>query len=156
METTTFIGKDGKKHTCITQYYEIGTYVIIDNKTETQGSSVLSEAQIHSRIRKDQKWFPGESSDIPEKPKEIKSVWDNDGKTADRYTVVFKTLAPAGFITGIIGGRESLSLSENPTHPQGVSLMGIAIPGEHLGKRIQFYALPLHVIRHVIDRLKEK
>ena len=91
MMRTTFIGKDEKEHTFTSQYYEIGTYGIFDNKSNQQGNFNRSESQLHLTLRKHNKWFEEESTPIPEKPKCIKSVWDNDGKTMDRYTIVLKT-----------------------------------------------------------------
>jgi len=71
----------------------------------------------------------------------IKSVWDNGGKTLDRYTVVFN-------IEGL-----ALGLSDDPEHPQGFSQCGSGIPGEHLGKLILFEDLPLNVRLHVHKRI---
>lgn len=149
MMVTTFIGKDEKEHTFTSQYYEIGTYGIFDNKSNQQGNFNRSESQLHLTLRKHNKWFEEESTPIPEKPKCIKSVWDNDGKTIDRYTVVFKThemsIEKDTF--------DSLGLSIYPEHPQGFSQMGSCKVGEHLGKRIKFHDLPIQVIQHIIARI---
>jgi hypothetical protein len=45
-------------------------------------------------------------------PKDVKSIWDNEGKTLDRYTVVLKEEHSPGNLL-------MLGLSTNPTHPQG-------------------------------------
>ncbi len=75
--------------------------------------------------------------------KEIHSVWDNGGKTADQYTVVMKD-------------GDALGLSDNPTHPQGFSQWDSGVrAGSHLGKKISFDKLPPKVKKHVEDRLKE-
>lgn len=75
-------------------------------------------------------------------PKHVR-CYDNKGETADRYTVVF---------TGRFKGRDGycfyLHMSEAPCSPQGVGIMAssreiIDRPiSSHLGRRIQFKALP--------------
>jgi len=77
------------------------------------------------------------------KPKMVR-CYDNGGKTADRYTVVF-----TGRYTHKTGGDFIfLSMSTHPTHPQGVGQHGsdrnqIDRPAySHLGKRIKFDDLP--------------
>lgn len=64
-------------------------------------------------------------------------IYDNGGKTADRYTAVFmdEPERPAG-IFGALG------MSEKPFHPQGVGMHCSAAPGKHLGKRITYEQLP--------------
>lgn len=63
-------------------------------------------------------------------------VYDNGGKTLDRYTVVYMT-EPEG--RGLYGAR---GMSENPFDPQGFGQYCAAMPGRHLGRRISFDALP--------------
>lgn len=75
-------------------------------------------------------------------PKKVR-IYDNGGKTFDRYTVVF---------TGNYAGRDGicsyLGMSERPFHPQGFCQHGehrqvIDRPRYgHLGKRIKFESLP--------------
>lgn len=63
-------------------------------------------------------------------------IYDNGGKSFDRYTVVYMN-DPEG--NGCYGAR---GMSEHPTHPQGFGLYTSAMPGRHLGKRITFDQLP--------------
>ena len=65
-------------------------------------------------------------------------IYDNGGKTFDRYTVVFmsRPYAPNSPL------REALAMSGNPYHPQGFGQFTSALPGRHLGKRIKPDALP--------------
>jgi hypothetical protein len=64
------------------------------------------------------------------------SIYDNGGKTADRYTVVY--------LENCLGKElyECRGMSEHPTHPQGYGQLGSATPGRHLGKFIEFDELP--------------
>lgn len=64
-------------------------------------------------------------------------VYDNGGKTADRYTVVYMDEPER-----TPGLYACLGMSERPQHPQGVGMHGIAQPGPHLGKRIRYADLP--------------
>lgn len=63
-------------------------------------------------------------------------IYDNGGKTFDRYTVVYMT-EPEG--RGLYGAR---GMSENPFDPQGFGQYCSAMPGRHLGRRISFDDLP--------------
>lgn len=64
-------------------------------------------------------------------------LYDNGGKTADRYTAVdmdrperaHNTFAAFGF-------------NHEPFHPQGIGMHCTAMPGRHLGRRIEPDALP--------------
>jgi len=87
-------------------------------------------------------------------PRNIR-VYDNGGKTFDRYTVVF---------TGNYKGRNGcdyLGMSENPFSPLGVGQHGsdksvIDHPSySHLGKKIQFSDLPEDCKKAVISDYKE-
>lgn len=68
-------------------------------------------------------------------------VYDNGGKSGDRYTVVYTR-------TGHLGTSFYVGMSSNPFHPQGIGQHGesrfpIDRPTySHLGKRITFEALP--------------
>ena len=64
-------------------------------------------------------------------------IYDNGGKTFDRYTVIFMDSPEnkPGLYT-------CLGMSSNPFHPQGYGQHGIAHPGRHLGLRIRFEQLP--------------
>jgi len=63
--------------------------------------------------------------------------YDNGGKTADRYTVIYMNepeKAPNTFA--------ARGMSAHPCDPQGIGMMCTAMPGRHLGKRIEFEELP--------------
>ena len=71
----------------------------------------------------------------------ISAVYDNGGKTVDRYTVVFND-------------GSCLGLSSNPTHPQGFSQWGQGVvEGPHLGTKIRLAELPKHVQKHIAERM---
>lgn len=76
-------------------------------------------------------------------------VYDNDGSTADRYTVV---LSRRGY-TVAFGHYPCLSFSGSPDHPQGVSMWGECTIGRHLGRQIRFIDLPDELQEHVIRRI---
>ena len=72
-------------------------------------------------------------------------VYDNGGKTVDRYTVLPPRWAheyrePNGLWQGI-------AASEAPFHPQGFGQTCSAAAGKHLGKRIAWRELPSDVQR---------
>lgn len=81
--------------------------------------------------------------------------YDNNGETADRYTIVY---------TGNYK-REStceyVGCSEDPFHPCGIGVHGeseqrIDYPSySHLGKKVKFESLPLKVQELVIRDYKE-
>ena len=81
----------------------------------------------------------------------IKSVYDNGGKTVDRYTVVFDKIENSRNVC--------LELSENPDNPQGFSQFGecveeLRLGEESFGKRIKFKNLPKNVQCHVRARIR--
>jgi len=65
---------------------------------------------------------------------EVIGVYDNGGKTADRYTVVYNQKSG--------GMHECLGMSENPSHPQGFGQHSTCQLGSHLGKKIKLTDLP--------------
>lgn len=71
-------------------------------------------------------------------------VFDNGGKTIDRYTVFLANDPEEG----------ALGLSDNPTHPQGFSQWGDADLSvvERRNEEIPFDQLPSNVQSHVIER----
>ena len=79
---------------------------------------------------------------------QIYKIYDNGGKTFDRYTVLTE---PYHFGKSC----EALGLSDNPTDPQGFSQWGDAYEGDHLGKEIKFEKLPENIQEHIIERLHE-
>jgi len=79
------------------------------------------------------------------KPKAIMNIYDNNGETCDRYTIVLRS---SGLMCDMLG------LSELPDSPLGFSQYTMGMDGEHLGKRIQWNDLPENVQSHVEGRLK--
>ena len=75
-------------------------------------------------------------------------IYDNDGATFDRYTVVFLD-EPEGR-AGLFAAR---AMSQNPSHPQGFGQYCTAMPGKHLGRRIELKDLPLACQRLVYSDL---
>lgn len=63
-------------------------------------------------------------------------IYDNGGKTFDRFTVVFMDRPERN------GLYEALAMSEGCYHPQGIGMHTSAMPGRHLGKRIGLDSLP--------------
>ena len=60
-------------------------------------------------------------------PHEVLDVFDNGGKTADRYTVFFVFFGEPMLIFPPPGENvytPYLGMSENPSHPQGVGMWG--------------------------------
>jgi hypothetical protein len=82
-------------------------------------------------------------------------IYDNGGKTFDRYTVVF---------TGRYKGRDGcdyLGMSDNPMHPQGFGQHGWSQniidrpPHALLGKRIRWEDLPPICQKAVLNDYKD-
>lgn len=86
--------------------------------------------------------------DTLRQPKEVIDIWDNDGKTFDRYTIVLEKEKHEKFYP-------MLGLSHNPWHPQGFSQFGQGIRGPHLGRRIGWTSLSQKVREHILRRLYE-
>jgi len=89
------------------------------------------------------------------KPKKVR-CYDNGGRTADRFTVVF-----SGHWRGkTIGWTSLLHMSSAPYHPQGVGIHD-QVQGtpdhprySHLGKKISFDALPADCQKAVLEDYK--
>jgi arabinogalactan endo-1,4-beta-galactosidase len=84
----------------------------------------------------------------------ILAVFDNGGKTFDRYTVVFEGVLEHS------GSYEMLGLSYNPDWPQGFSqwsecVYNSADDNSHLGSPIAWEALPEHIREHIRTRLRD-
>ena len=77
----------------------------------------------------------------------ILKIYDNEGETADRYTVVINEVHN--------GLYECLGLSEHPSHPQGFSQWSDCMLGSHLGKEVKFEELSIELQEHIKDRLAE-
>lgn len=86
-------------------------------------------------------------------------IWDNGGKTADRYFIA---------VSGLMECDNKpytyfMYSSENPFHPQGIGLHGdeelTAVYKSrrggmsHMGKRITFFELPKYVQRFIAQEL---
>lgn len=76
-------------------------------------------------------------------------VYDNGGKSFDRYTVVYM-FEPES--RGCYGAR---GMSKHPFSPQGFGCYTSAMPGRHLGKRIRLIDLPKDCIRLILQDLNE-
>jgi hypothetical protein len=64
-------------------------------------------------------------------------VYDDGGRSADRYTVVFMDRPESRPQT-----FECLGMNHEPFHPQGIGQHSSAMVGRHLGRRIPFASLP--------------
>lgn len=64
-------------------------------------------------------------------------IYDNGGKTIDRYTAVYMDEPERQK-----GLYACVGMDAHPFSPQGFGQHGAAIPGAHLGKRIKFIDLP--------------
>jgi hypothetical protein len=89
-------------------------------------------------------------------PEYVLDCFDNKGKTADRYTVLFGGSLSCGSVP-------YLGMSESPTHPQGVSMWGELRSHEAAGyrhrsgqERVRWLDLPDHIRRHVVSRATEE
>jgi hypothetical protein len=80
-------------------------------------------------------------------------IFDNGGKTADRYSVIYLD-EPQG--SGQYGTLYAgVGMSSNPFHPQGVGMHGEFLPGKHLGKKIAFSVLPADCQKLVLTDLRD-
>lgn len=79
--------------------------------------------------------------------KKIK-VYDNGGRTIDRYTAVYLFEKESD---KMYAGR---GMCSNPTTPQGIGCYITVRPGSHLGKRIKFEQLPEGCKQLILSDLK--
>jgi hypothetical protein len=70
----------------------------------------------------------------------VKAIYDNGGKTADRYTVYYNAIEKK---EGKNIFYACLGMDDKPFHPQGIGLHSSGVLGRHNGKRIQIDQLPL-------------
>jgi len=80
-------------------------------------------------------------------PKDVKNVWDNGGKTVDRYTIILdpKQGWDEGDSLGVDDeGGKSFSQFDSGTKE-----------GSNLGKKIKWDKLPEITQKHIVKRLKE-
>lgn len=100
---------------------------LLDAYAPRRGETAFS--QLHSSVQKAEKAIC--------KAKGLNvQVYDNGGKTADRYTVVYLDFPAKD------GCYEAVGMSAAPFHPQGFCQHTEALPGEHLGAEIGFADLP--------------
>ena len=79
---------------------------------------------------------------------QIKAIYDNEGESFDRYTVITnKQDSDTNYTL-------CLALSHNPNSPQGMSLFCSCKEGKHLGKKIEFSELSEEIQKHILQRLK--
>jgi len=69
----------------------------------------------------------------------ITNIYDNRGKTADRYTVVLDQIIDTQNGTPV---HACLGMFEKPKHPQGFCQHGECVIGSHLGMEIEVDHLP--------------
>jgi len=77
--------------------------------------------------------------------------YDNGGRTADRFTAVFLDQPER------TGGYAAIGMNHEPFHPQGIGQHCAAMPGRHLGKRIDSTKLNVDcqkVIRRDVEASK--
>lgn len=89
---------------------------------------------------------------LEEAPEYILDCFDNKGKTADRYTVLF---GGSLLEESLLEKRKVfyLGMSSAPTNPQGVSMWGeceAAWRPSH--QRVRWLDLPEHIRKHVVAR----
>jgi hypothetical protein len=82
-------------------------------------------------------------------PAALLAVYDNGGKTADRYTALYGAplWVPEYYRIGRLPCR---GMSADPYHPQGVGMFGECERGPHLGRKVRFADLPEPVRRCII------
>ena len=76
------------------------------------------------------------------------ACYDNGGKTADRYTVIYLEFTKNRARTFAARG-----MCPMPSHPFGIGQFTTAMRGSHLGKRIAFDALPIDCQKLVLSDL---
>ena len=92
-------------------------------------------------------------------PEYVVACYDNRGRSADRYTVLFggslwePDYARLNAECGNDPRRiQCLCMSDGPTHPQGVSIWTEALRGPHLGRKVRWLDLPEHIRQHTMAR----
>ena len=75
-------------------------------------------------------------------------IYDNGGKTIDRYTVIYMDCPEA---RGLYAAR---GMNAHPFHPLGFGMFCTAQPGRHLGKRITFDQLPVDCQKVVMQDIR--
>ena len=86
-------------------------------------------------------------------PKGIKAVYDNGGKTADRYTIIFKGLYNEDLYSSNV--YDAVAANDTPTHPAyGFYQHCSAQLGNHNGRKISWLSLPKSV-RSLVNEERE-
>ncbi len=87
-------------------------------------------------------------------PEYVLDVFDNKGKTADRYTVL---IGGSLWDETMLRNVHYLGMSDAPTHPQGVSMWG-ECPASYRPshQRIKWLDLPENIRKHVIARCTDE
>jgi len=75
-------------------------------------------------------------------------IYDNGGKTLDRYTAVY--MNEPDHAPGTFNAR---GMSKHPFSPQGFGCSCTAVPGRHLGRRIKFEDCPPDVQKCILQDL---
>ncbi len=78
-------------------------------------------------------------------------IYDAGDVVCDRFTIAFK-----GYREGYGMVYPYLASSENPFHPQGFGMHCESrdfLTGKHLGKRVNFEALPMAVQRFILQSI---
>jgi len=75
-------------------------------------------------------------------------IYDAGGKSFDRFTVIFMDQPERNGET-----FAALGMSKNPFSPQGFGQHCTAMPGRHLGRRIDFEDLPPDCQKLVMQHL---
>lgn len=78
-------------------------------------------------------------------------IYDNGGKTFDRYTILPPRYAGGAYRERAPGTWTAIAASEKPYHPQGFGQHVSAMPGRHLGRRIRWCDLPDDVQRFACE-----
>lgn len=73
-------------------------------------------------------------------PKGVKAVYDDGGKSIDRYTVYYSDRKAWGYDGGKLW--PCVAMNAVPFHPQGFGQHSSGMLGRHNGKRIPFEDLP--------------
>lgn len=79
-------------------------------------------------------------------------IYDNGGKTWDRYTVFEYNPQEYNRVDGVTT-YECLALSDNCDKPDGFSQWSYASKGRHLGKLVKLEDLPTNVKLHIVKRI---
>ena len=74
-------------------------------------------------------------------------VYDNGGRSFDRYTILPPRWAGNDYRENAPGSWIAIASSERPFSPQGFGQHCRAVAGSHLGKRIKWSDLPADVQR---------